>query len=179
MAIGCGQGFQSITSGMSTGASILTEPDRGGTGGTTTVPSPSLSEKACTGVNLPYSATENKAIEDVCIYTNNQRQAAGVELLVLDLPITEVAMAHARDMRDRNYFSHVNPEGMNPFDRLRAAGVQFALAGENIAMGQATATRVVQSWMSSGTHRANMLRPEFGKIGVGNAGTYWVQAFTD
>ena len=85
----------------------------------------------------------------------------------------------------RGYFAHTDPNGRDPFWQLRANGVSYRTAGENIASGQQTAEAVVAAWMKSPGHRANILNPHFGHLGVGavlNTATgqiYWTQLFSD
>jgi uncharacterized protein YkwD len=85
-------------------------------------------------------------------------------------------------MATRNYFDHATPEGKSPFDRMTAAGYVFRAAAENIAAGQRTPESVVQAWMNSAGHRANILNCSLREIGVGVAnggsfGIYWTQDF--
>ena len=79
-------------------------------------------------------------------------------------------------------FSHTRPSGASCFTALTEAGVSYTRAGENIAYGQSTPEAVVQSWMNSSGHRANLLSSSFTTIGVGytvvNGTAYWAQLFT-
>ncbi len=82
----------------------------------------------------------------------------------------------------RDFYAHTAPDGSRPWDRAAAAGSRCRTVGENIACGQRSAAEVVRGWMNSPGHRANILRPEFTRIGVGlagggRAGTYWTQLF--
>jgi uncharacterized protein YkwD len=112
---------------------------------------------------------------------NRERVAAGVAPLEWHEATGTVAQAHSLDMEQRDYFSHVNPEGQDPADRLRAAGVDCWRVGENIAQGQDDPDEVMNDWMASPGHRANILDPEFRQIGIGvyggPHGTYWTQDF--
>ncbi|MGY1635080.1 CAP domain-containing protein [Geodermatophilus sp. SYSU D00742] len=116
----------------------------------------------------------------VLTLVNEARAAAGCRPLVADSALAAVARAHSADMRDRDYFSHDTPEGLSPFDRARKAGVGYARA-ENIAYGQADAAEVMDDWMTSSGHRANILDCELTKLGVGVAegpgGPWWTQLF--
>jgi uncharacterized protein YkwD len=81
-------------------------------------------------------------------------------------------------------FSHTRPNGEDPFTAFRENGVKYILAGENIAFGQRTPQIVVDAWMNSPGHQANILGPEFGRLGVGVAiddrgALYWAQSFMD
>jgi uncharacterized protein YkwD len=97
---------------------------------------------------------------------NGERAAHGVKPLQADAEATEVARAHARDMFDRGYFSHIAPDGADPFARMRRAGLAFRAAGENLALAR-TLAMAHQGLMDSPGHRANILRPAFGRVGIG------------
>ena len=97
---------------------------------------------------------------------NQERAAQGLNLLRPDPELTEVARAHARDMFARGYFSHVTPDGKDPFDRIRQAQVRYFIAGENLALAP-TLQLAHQGLMDSPGHRANILRPAFGRVGIG------------
>jgi uncharacterized protein YkwD len=88
--------------------------------------------------------------------------------LVRDPAIDEVARAYSKTMLQRGFFSHDTPEGQSPFDRMRVGGVDFVVAGENLALAP-TVTLAHQGLMDSPGHRANILRPEFGRVGIGAA----------
>lgn len=97
---------------------------------------------------------------------NEERAAQGVGPLRADPELTAVARAHSRDMFARGYFSHVSPDGKDPFDRIRQAKVGYFVAGENIALAR-TLPLAHQGLMNSPGHRANILRPAFGRVGIG------------
>ena len=84
-----------------------------------------------------------------------------------------------KDMKDNSYFSHTSPVYGSPFDMIRNFGISYRSAGENIAKGQTTPQAVVDAWMNSAGHRANILNPAYTKIGVGYVagGNYWTQMF--
>lgn len=97
---------------------------------------------------------------------NRERAAAGLEPLEPDPELTEVARRHSADMFARGYFSHNTPEGKDPFDRMRESDVRFRIAGENLAL--APALHIAHTGlMNSPGHRANILRPQFGRVGIG------------
>lgn len=99
---------------------------------------------------------------------NRERAARGLQPLVLDARLSNVAAAHAEDMALRRYFSHVSQSGSSPFDRLRAAGLPFRYAGENIAM--APDERVADAALFASTpHRENTLSSSYRRIGIGVA----------
>ncbi|MFF2521306.1 CAP domain-containing protein [Streptomyces liangshanensis] len=114
--------------------------------------------------------------------TNAERGAAGLRPLAHDRRLADAAQAYSTDMATRAFYSHTSPEGLAPWDRAAAAGAPHRGIGENIACGQRTAAEVVEGWMNSPGHRANILKPDFTHLGVGYAGggpagTYWTQLF--
>ncbi|HYY10161.1 MAG TPA: CAP domain-containing protein [Kineosporiaceae bacterium] len=117
---------------------------------------------------------------------NAARATAGCRALTSNATLVGVARAHSRDMGEHGYFSHDSQDGRSPFDRMRAAGYRGTLMGENIAAGQPTAAAVMDAWMKSPGHRANILNCGFSEIGVGVATVagspmrvYWTQDFGD
>lgn len=114
---------------------------------------------------------------------NDERAKQGLKALVLDKQLNNVAQLKAEDMKKNNYFDHNSPTLGSPFDLMRSQGVSYRTAGENIAAGQQSAEAVMNSWMNSSGHRANILNKNYTKLGVGfctggRMGTYWVQEFT-
>ena len=97
---------------------------------------------------------------------NRERAAAGLRAVAPDPEIAEVARRHSVDMFARGYFSHVTPEGRSPFDRMNEGGITYRTAGENLALAP-TLTIAHTGLMNSPGHRANILRPEFGRLGIG------------
>jgi uncharacterized protein YkwD len=116
----------------------------------------------------------------VLALVNEARAQAGCAPVAADGALATVARAHSADMRDRDYFAHDTPEGLSPFDRADQAGVGYARA-ENIAFGQPDAAAVMEAWMNSAGHRANILDCDLTKLGVGVAegpgGPWWTQLF--
>lgn len=113
---------------------------------------------------------------------NQERAAAGLGSLSSDSQLAAVAQKKAEDMAKNGYFSHTSPTYGSAFDMLKAAGISYRTAGENIAKGQKTAETVMNGWMNSSGHRANILSSGYTRIGVGYAvdGSgmpYWVQIF--
>ena len=97
---------------------------------------------------------------------NQERVAEGLNPLAPDPELTEVARRHSADMFARGYFAHDTPEGLTPFDRMRDANVRFLTAGENLALAP-TVPVAHTGLMNSPGHRANILRPQFGRVGIG------------
>jgi uncharacterized protein YkwD len=108
------------------------------------------------------------------VLTNEKRREAGVPALSADAKLASVAQAHSVDMAGRGFFSHQNPDGCSPSCRLKKAGYDYAVMGENIAWisgapldADTLAKKFVMNWMSSEGHRKNMLSPDFTHEGVG------------
>lgn len=108
---------------------------------------------------------------------NQERAKEGLAPLRADPELTEVARAHSRDMLARGYFSHSSPEGKDAFGRMRDARVAYLAAGENLAHAP-TLAQAHQGLMNSPGHRANILRPAFGRVGIGivDAGRHGLMA---
>src|SRR6266496_1680981 len=99
-------------------------------------------------------------------FVNEERTKRGLSPLKPDPELTEVARAHSRDMFARGYFAHFTPEGKSPFDRMNEAHVQYATAGENLALAHSLSI-AHNGLMNSPGHRANILSPSFGHVGIG------------
>lgn len=110
---------------------------------------------------------------------NEYRVQYGLAELTLDSSLSRVAQAKAQDMKDNNYFSHNSPTYGTPFEMMQSFGVTYKTAGENIAMGYSSPAAVVEGWMNSEGHRANILNGSFTKMGLGyvSSGNYWCQMF--
>jgi uncharacterized YkwD family protein len=99
--------------------------------------------------------------------TNLERQRYGLKPLQMDLELSKVARLKSQDLHDNRYFAHNSPTYGSPFDMMKRFGITYRTAGENIAGGQATPEAVVQGWMNSAGHRANILNAAFTHIGIG------------
>ena len=120
--------------------------------------------------------------QEVLKLVNKVRSENGLSPLAWADDVANVARAHSKDMIDRSFFSHTNPDGLSPFDRLKNNGISFKSAVENIAYGQRTAEAVMDAWMNSSGHRANILNKNVTEIGIGavknqNGIIYWTQVF--
>lgn len=128
--------------------------------------------------------SSNTQAEAVLKLVNAERAKVGASALKLDDTLSKVATVKAKDMAENGYFSHDSPTYGSPFEMMRSFGVtQYRTAGENIAAGQKTPEAVMESWMNSSGHRANILNTSYTNLGVGyyeggSYGTYWVQEFT-
>jgi len=120
--------------------------------------------------------------QQVVDLVNKERAAVGLPALKVNTKLSGVAEKKAEDMRDGNYFSHTSPTYGSPFDMMKQFGISYSSAGENIAKGQRTPADVMNGWMNSPGHKANILNSSYTEIGVGyvtdsNGNTYWVQHF--
>ncbi len=116
---------------------------------------------------------------EVVRLVNEQRAKNGLSSLKEDWELSRVARFKSQDMKDNRYFSHTSPVYGSPFDMIKNFGISYKSAGENIAKGQSTPQAVVNAWMNSSGHRANILNASYNKIGVGyvKSGNYWTQMF--
>ena len=116
---------------------------------------------------------------EVIRLVNEIRVQNGLSALKANWELSRVARYKSQDMADNRYFSHTSPTYGTPFEMIRAFGLSYRTAGENIAYGQATPQAVVTAWMNSSGHRANILSSSYTQIGVGYAakGRYWTQMF--
>jgi uncharacterized protein YkwD len=126
--------------------------------------------------------------QEVLARTNAYRHEQGLEPLQFDQRLTLIARQRSQDMARRNYFAHVTPDGGDVFQLMRTQNVGYWAAGENLARNNYKPAEVakvaVQGWIKSPGHRANLLHPAFGHIGIGLAvskdGKYYLtQVFTD
>ena len=115
---------------------------------------------------------------------NALRAAVGVPPLRLCAALGRAARAHARDLATAAPFGHVGHDGRGPGERVRSEGYAWRAVGENVAAGQATVREVMESWVTSHGHLANLVHPGYRHLGVAVAvaedstyGTYWVQEF--
>lgn len=120
--------------------------------------------------------------EQVLKLVNDERAKANLQPLKMSEELRSIANLKAQDMSDKGYFDHTSPTYGSPFEMLQRFGVHYRSAGENIAAGQKTPEQVMNSWMNSSGHRANILNKSFTEIGIGyyqggSYGTYWTQLF--
>lgn len=139
----------------------------GSTGNDTTTPDDSTSNKSYT--------------QQVVDLVNAERAKEGLSPLTIDPNVEKAASVRAKEIQSN--FDHTRPNGSSFSTALKEQGVNYRGAGENIAWGQKTPQEVVNAWMNSAGHRANIMNKSYTHIGVGNtqngSGTqYWVQLFT-
>ncbi len=153
-----------VTSPVTTTSSAIPTTTTTTTTATTTLPViPSLTE---------ITANEQKMIDMI----NQERIAAGVNPLKLDLRLAAVGRAKANDMIINNYFSHTSPTYGSPWAMMQQVGLTVGWAGENIARNQSVESAMA-GFMQSPGHRANILDPRFTHVGIGIAGNIYVQEF--
>ena len=131
-------------------------------------------------LSIPQISSSVTAFENEVIRLVNEiRGQNGLQALSADWELSRVARYKSQDMVDNRYFSHTSPTYGTPFQMIRAFGLSYRSAGENIAYGYATPQAVVNAWMNSSGHRANILNASYTRIGVGyvSAGHYWTQMF--
>lgn len=116
---------------------------------------------------------------DVIRLVNEHRRVKGIPELSYDWELSRVARIKSQDMKDSGYFAHNSPTYSSPFQMIKSFGISYRSAAENIARGYATPESVVNGWMNSPGHRANILNSAFTHIGVGyvSDGNYWTQMF--
>ncbi len=127
-------------------------------------------------------------IDRVVELTNQERTQLGLDPLSADPLLNQAAQTHTENMAEQDFFNHTGLDGSSAGDRIEATGYEFSAWAENIAAGQQTPEAVVEAWMNSDGHRANILDPNLAEIGVGyylleedtgsvNANHYWTQVF--
>ena len=116
---------------------------------------------------------------EVIRLVNEIRRQNGLGELTASAELSHVARLKSQDMHDKGYFDHTSPTYGSAFDMLRSFGISYRTAGENIAYGYSTPQAVVDAWMNSSGHRANILNASYTQIGVGHVqdGNYCTQIF--
>jgi uncharacterized protein YkwD len=148
------------------------------------VPPAAAPDAPASAAPAPMAASAGASAADieaeVLALVNTARADVGCAPLIHDEGLATVARAHSADMRDRAFFDHVNPDGLDPFERAEAAAQTNARA-ENIAYGEPDPAAVMAAWMDSTGHRANILDCGLRALGVGvaegPAGPWWTQLF--
>jgi uncharacterized protein YkwD len=148
----------------------------------TTAPKPRTTTAPSTAKPTPTptpTATASGATARVVQLVNAERAKVGCHPLTVNAKLTKAAQAHSADMAAHQNMSHTGSDGSSPGDRITRAGYTWSAYGENVAYGYATPEQVMNGWMNSPGHRANILNCSFKEIGVGLAqpGSYWTQDF--
>ncbi|MCX5086650.1 MULTISPECIES: CAP domain-containing protein [Streptomyces] len=159
-----------------------------GSGGTATSPRTATPSKTATtkptppvtAPSLKAPSGEASAEAQVLALVNTERAKVGCSPVTADSGLASLAGNFSEDMAARGFFDHTDPDGATPWDRAKKAGITD-LGGENIARGQANAQSVMDSWMNSPGHRANILNCDYKTLGVGvhfgSGGPWWTQDF--
>lgn len=133
-------------------------------------------------VNIPQEATYRSMEQEIVKLVNEERSKQGLPSLKENWELSRIARVKSQDMINNNYFSHNSPIYGTPFNMIKNFGLTFSSAAENIAYGQQNAKSVMNSWMNSQGHKANILNPNYNQIGVGiakspNGVLYFTQMF--
>jgi uncharacterized protein YkwD len=150
-----------------------TNPGQQGDHGHKTTPAPPKSQ--------PPATSDQAAVEaEVLSLVNQERAKVGCSPVTANSALTSLAENFSKAMADQNFFDHTDPSGASPWDRAARVGITN-LGGENIARGQSDAAAVMDAWMNSPGHRANILNCDFKTLGVGvhfaAGGPWWTQDF--
>jgi uncharacterized protein YkwD len=132
--------------------------------------------------------TGDALVDQVVQLTNNYRQQNGLQVVTYSSTLSVAAQVHSQNMALQDFFNHTGLDGSTPGQRVNAVGYQYSIITENIAAGFSTAEQVIQAWINSPSHRANLLNPTVKEIGVGyyylsndignvNYNMYWTQKF--
>lgn len=129
----------------------------------------------------PLGGAAARQRQSLCELVVRFRARYGLGPVKLDLTLDLAAQFHAEDMSARNYFDHVSPEGTRVSGRVAnySSAGSFSNLSENIAVGSSSAETIMNLWINSPSHRANLLDPAFHRMGVGAANLYWVQVFSN
>jgi uncharacterized protein YkwD len=113
------------------------------------------------------SGSSRGEVEELSERINRHRVAMGCRPLIPDKRLAVVARRHSEDMVRRRFFDHTNPDGRDPFDRMRAAGIRYRSAAENIAQGRSRGRETYDDWIESAGHRRNIENCEYTHFGIG------------
>ncbi|MFJ3250256.1 CAP domain-containing protein [Streptomyces sp. NPDC086782] len=146
-----------------------------------TAPAETASQAAPAKTEAPTAAPTQAAVEaEVLRLVNEERAKVGCSALTASSALAGLAQDFSEAMAAENFFDHTDPSGASPWDRAAKLGIT-SLGGENIARGQADAAAVMDAWMNSPGHRANILNCDFKTLGVGlhfgSGGPWWTQDF--
>ena len=140
-------------------------------------PTDSIGQEQDVTKNTNVSTESSQYGQQVLDIVNQERSKAGLSSLSMNEELSNMAMVKAQDMYNNNYFDHNSPTHGSPFDMMNEFGITYNSAGENIAKGQTTPTQVMQDWMNSPGHKANILSNNYTQIGIAFYNNAWVQEF--
>ncbi|MBF2049408.1 MAG: CAP domain-containing protein [Leptolyngbya sp. IPPAS B-1204] len=149
---------------------------------------PSIPTGSTTSISSPATVSVASIINQIVSLTNNFRQQNGLAPVTLNSRLSRAAQTHSENMAFQDFVSHTGVDGSSVAQRVTATGYGWSVVAENIAAGYQTATEVVQGWINSNGHRANLLNPDVTEIGIGyyflasdsgneNWNYYWTQVF--
>lgn len=104
--------------------------------------------------------------EEVIQETNQKRAESGLTPLRSNPVLAAAAVAKAQDMFNQQYWAHISPAGTEPWHFMQQSGYQYSVAGENLARDFSTTDQMIEAWMNSPTHRANIVHPRYEEIGI-------------
>ncbi len=159
------------------GTNVATKDSTTSTADNNSSPSTSSPAGNTTPASANTAADEKKAFD----LLNADRASNGLKALKFNAQLTALGEKYAQDMINRKFFSHYNPEGQSPFDRMKQAGISYSYAGENLAINS-NVVAAEKAFMNSSGHRANILNPNYTEVGVGvrydaKGSAYVVQEF--
>lgn len=126
----------------------------------------------------PSNSANGMIIEQFTTLMNEHRVSVGCEPLEDYAALADVAQEHSEDMSNRKYFNHMNPEGKTPFDRIALANIDgWTSAAENIEQNSGDVRSVLDVWLNSAGHKANIENCAYTHHGVGVADGYWTHMF--
>ncbi|MFE2723094.1 CAP domain-containing protein [Kitasatospora sp. NPDC059327] len=165
------------TAAGTTAATVSSAPKASASSAASTSRTTAAPTSGSTGGSTGGGSTAQQVVDLV----NVQRAQHGCGPLTADSRLATAAQGHSEDMAARDYFDHASPEGYHADHRIEATGYRWNSWGENIARGQKDAAAVMDAWMNSPGHRANILNCSFKEIGVGvktgSGGPWWTQVF--
>ncbi|MCK6629780.1 MAG: CAP domain-containing protein [Anaerolineae bacterium] len=133
-------------------------------------------------VYLPLVIKTSSPEEELRLLINAERVSRGLAPLAFDMLLAQAAEAHSQDMIDRDFFDHINPDGLDPGDRLDDVGYVWSNFGETLGAGYTTPEAMLNGWLNSSGHRNILLSSNFTEIGLGyviggDYGYYWTAVF--
>ncbi len=162
--------------------SLLPSPSPVQASGQAPLPATRLQSRTAVTIYLPLIQHWPTPEEQLLELINAERQRRGTAALSFDATLLQVAEAHSQDMVSRDFFSHTNPDGWGPGERLDNAGYNWQTWGETIGAGYATPQAMFTGWMNSSGHRDIMLSASYTEVGIGyvtggDYGHYWTAVF--
>ncbi|MEU8828186.1 CAP domain-containing protein [Streptomyces sp. NPDC048636] len=167
------------TAAPSSATPTRTAPAKATTKAATTKAAAPSSSAAPASTTATKDSGSSSLQDQIVALVNKERAKVGCKSVNVDTKLTKAAQAHSEDMAKHNDMSHTGSDGSSPDDRIERAGYSWSAYGENVAYGYSSPESVMEGWMNSSGHRANILNCDFKEIGVGHAqpGHYWTQDF--